>query len=161
MPIGHFSTHSGNDKTRSQPVEQNGIQQERDAFGDRRSKTDGICNARDRKEKDLQCSKCRVVAGPMIFCLLSVIGCFVHNVRSRREKCFHLIQGTLYIHLSEIYQSGEILRMTCRRRYRARRSHCLAGSCCQRISTRWQYQSTTMPGWGGHDYCDVNGISNL
>ena len=105
VSISNFPSHGGHNQSQSQPVEQNGVQEEANGFAERRLETNGIGHTRQCQKQSLQCGKCWIISSPVILGLFSVIGGFIDDMRSCGQESFHLIQSALYVHLFEIYQS--------------------------------------------------------
>mmetsp|Transcript_20305 Transcript_20305/g.41826 ORF Transcript_20305/g.41826 Transcript_20305/m.41826 type:complete len:256 (-) Transcript_20305:85-852(-) len=154
VSIGDFPSRRGHKESQSQPIEKNRIEQKGNPLTDGRPETDGIGNARNNQKNNFQSGKGGVVSGPVVLGLFSIVGRLVDNVRSRRQERLHLVESTLYVHLFNVYQSRQVLGVTRTggRRHGAGSGHGLSGGRRQRISARWEHQTTAMTSVGHIDF---------
>jgi hypothetical protein len=118
VSVGNFSTRRRQQETHAQPIPSHGTNQKGNRHGNRAAKGNGVRDTRHHQKDELQNTKGRIVTGPMILGLFSVIGHFIDRMGTRHtQESAHLIQGALNIHLSNIRETFQVLR---RRRRRGR-----------------------------------------
>lgn len=108
--VGEPATRAGHHHPHSQPVQHHAL---RDEARDRRPRRDAkghpVREARRAEHRDLEAGEGRVVAGPVVLRLLSVVRHPVHPLGVEGEEGPHLVDGALEVHLPEVAQAREVL----------------------------------------------------
>lgn len=122
MSVRDFSARRGYQQAHGQPIPKYRSEHKRNDTHNLDAKGYRVGNTGDDQEDYLQSDKGRIVPGPVILCLLPVVCRLVDNLRTCRQKSFHLVQSTLNVHLSHVRQSMQILHRSHRGRH-----HCRVG----------------------------------